>query len=65
MDREQAKNLVKIYDGIYPEEHLETYLNYYEMDRKQFDSVIDKWANRELFSKSDGFWKPKFNIDWD
>lgn len=62
MDRQQAVNLVRLYDGRFPEEFLDVYLDYYQMARVEFDAVLDKYANRDLFEKSDGYWKPKFTI---
>ena len=34
MDRSQAINLVKLYDGLYPKEFEELYLDYYKMNKK-------------------------------
>lgn len=62
MDREQAVNLVRLYDGHYPEEFLDTYLDYYQMSRQDFDAVLDRWANRALFEKTDGRWRPMFQV---
>ena len=62
MDRDQALNLVRMYDGKFPNENLEIYLNYYEMSSVEFNAVLDKWANKEIFEKKDGYWKPKFEI---
>ena len=62
MDREQAKNLVELYDGSYPEEYIDTYLDYYKMSKNQFDNVIDKWANKDILIKQNGYWKPDFEI---
>ena len=62
MDREQAKNLVKLFDGVYPEEFMDDYLDYYRMSQNEFDEVIDKFANKNLFQKKDGRWLPKFEI---
>jgi hypothetical protein len=62
MTREQAVNLVNLYDGHYPEEFIETYLNYYQMTAEDFDCVLDRWANRSLFSKIDGRWKANFVV---
>jgi N-acetyl sugar amidotransferase len=62
MDREQAVNLVRLYDGQYPEEYLDLYLEYYEMTAEQFDAVLDRWVNRRLFEKVGGRWKPMFTI---
>ena len=62
MTREQAKNLVKLYDGIFPEQHLNHYINYFQISEGDFFKNIDKWANRDLFSKTNKGWKPKFKI---
>lgn len=63
MDRTQAKNLVQIYDGHYPEEFEETYLKYYGFTVAEFQAVIDKFANKELFEKIEGRWVAKFVIE--
>ena len=62
MARDQAINLVKIYDGHFPEEFLDLYLEYYRMTREQFNEVIDRWVNQDLFEKVDGMWVPTFEI---
>ena len=62
MTRDQALNLVKIYDNSYPEQFLDQYLDYYEMTRSEFDEVLDKYANKDLFIKQDGLWIPKFEV---
>ena len=62
MDRAQAVNLVNLYDGQFPKDNLEQYLNYYKMTREEFDSVLDKWANKDLFEKIDGYWRPLFKV---
>lgn len=62
MDRNQAVNLVRMYDGHYPEEFINAYLDYYEMTAEEFDSVLDRWANRDLFAKVDGRWQPLFTV---
>jgi N-acetyl sugar amidotransferase len=62
MTRDQALNLVKMYDNSYPDEFIDTYLDYYQMTQNEFDSVLDKYANKDLFSKVDGRWQPKFEV---
>jgi len=32
------------------------------MTISEFDAVIDRWANRDLFKKVDGRWEPLFTI---
>lgn len=63
MTREQAVNLVRVYDGHYPENFVDTYLEYYDMTFSEFSDVLDKWANKELFKKKDGRWTPRFNVE--
>ena len=62
MDREQAVNLVRLYDGHYPEEFIDTYLDYYQISKSEFDAVLDRYANQQLFTKVDGRWMPNFVV---
>jgi N-acetyl sugar amidotransferase len=62
MDREQALNLVRLYDGHYPEEFIGLYLNYYQLSKSEFDVVLDRYANRSLFEKVNDRWQPKFVV---
>ena len=65
MTREQALNLVRMYDNAYPAELIDTYLQYYNMAKEEFDAVLDKYANKDLFEKIDGIWQPKFTAGED
>ena len=60
MTREQALNLVKMYDNSYPADLIDVYLDYYKMTKEEFDEVLDKYANKDLFEKIDGIWQPKY-----
>ena len=62
MTRKQGLNIVKKFDGEFPMQHIESYLSYYNMKKEEFDTVLDKWANKELFEKVDGVWKPLFEL---
>jgi len=62
MSRNQAIELIKLYDNYCPEEHFDKYCEYYKISKKDFLKNIDKWANKKLFEKSKGRWKPKFKI---
>lgn len=62
MGRDQALNLVRIYDNHYPEEFIDDYLQYYGMTAEEFDAVLDRWANKDLFEKIDGRWEPTFDV---
>ena len=63
MERFQAVNLVNLYDGEYPEKFIDLYLNYYEMNIEEFNEVLDKWANKDLFSKKNDRWQPNFLVN--
>jgi N-acetyl sugar amidotransferase len=60
MTREQALNLVRMYDNSYPADLIDVYLDYYKMTKSEFDAVLDKYANKDLFKKIDGIWQPKY-----
>ena len=62
MDRKQAINLVKLYDGIFPGEFLDQYLSYFKMNKSEFFKVLDKFANKNLLRKSKNKWLRKFEI---
>ena len=63
MIRDQALNLVRLYDGQYPEEFVPKYLEYFQMTKQEFESILDKWVNRELFQKVGGRWQPLFTVN--
>jgi hypothetical protein len=60
MTRDQALNLVKMYDNAYPYDLIDTYLNYYKMTKIEFNQVLDNYVNKDIFEKIDGIWQPKF-----
>ena len=51
LSRKQAISLVKMYDGEYPEKLIPEYLEYFQMSQKEFDNVIDKFANKKILEK--------------
>ena len=51
MDRNQALTLVKLYDGKYPIEFENEYLDYYELSKKEFHNILDKFANKKILKK--------------
>ena len=62
MDREQAVNLVKIYDGKFPNEYFELYLDYYKLSKEKFNNILKKWTNKKLFKYENNKLVPKFII---
>ena len=63
MDREQAVQLVRMYDNFDPKIHYETWCKYYDMTASELEEVFDRWANKDLFVKNEnGRWMPCFEI---
>jgi len=62
MSRNQACHLVKLYDGNFPSEFLDLYLEYYGMHEAEFFDVLKRWTNEELFRVEGRVWKPLFEI---
>ncbi len=62
MVRDQAINLVQMYDNAYPYDLIDTYLEYYGMTKEEFDKVLDRYVNKKLFKKEEGIWQPIFEV---
>jgi len=62
MTRDQAVNLVKLYDNVSLVQFYSNYCEYYQVSMKEFEGVLDRFANKRLFKKVDGVWKPKFVV---
>jgi 3-methyl-2-oxobutanoate hydroxymethyltransferase len=63
---EKPPKFVKMYDNSYPSEQLiKLYLDYYKMTKEEFDAVLDKYVNTDLFEKIKGIWQPKFIVGED
>ena len=63
MGRDQALTLVKLYDGKYPREYEEKYLQYFELSKQKFHKILDKWANKEILKKQNDQWILKSEIN--
>ena len=59
MTREEGFKMVALYDEIYPEQYIQTYLNYYQITKDELDDIFDKWANKDLLHKRNGIWVKK------
>lgn len=63
LSRDEAIGMVNKYDGEYPEKSIPLFLDYYQMTREEFNDVLDRHANKELFRKENGIWRPVFRIE--
>jgi N-acetyl sugar amidotransferase len=62
MDRNQAISLIKLYDGKFPEEFLDLYLDYFKIKKNMFFDVLYKHSNKSLFERKKNNFIPKYNI---
>lgn len=62
MTRDQAIQLASLYDNELPEAYVEEYLNYYQMSLAEFNNVLKKWVNTDLFQEDGNRFIPKFEI---
>jgi hypothetical protein len=63
MTREEGIKLVSRYDGNYDRSLIEKFADYIGITVEGFWSVVDRFANKELFEKiSDGNYYPKFKV---
>ncbi len=62
MSRNEGFEMVKKYDEMYPDQYINTYLDYYKISKEELDSIFDKWANKELLHKRNGVWVKKEEI---
>ena len=62
MTREQAVQLVRMYDNAPPENYYDEYCDYYKMKKQDFLDTLDKFANKNIFEKKNR-WEPKFKIE--
>lgn len=60
--REEGLKMIQQYDGEFIGQYIPDYCNYYKMTRTEFDEVLDKHVNKELFKKVNDIWKPLFTI---
>ncbi|MCZ2484746.1 N-acetyl sugar amidotransferase [Aquirufa antheringensis] len=57
LTRKQGLELVRLYDGEYPEPYIEDYLKYFKMTIDEFNDVLDSFANKNVLHKVNGRWK--------
>ena len=57
LTREQGLELVRLYDGEFPETYLDDVLDYLSMDRDELMEIIDLHRNPEIWTKEGAEWK--------
>lgn len=62
LSRQGALELVAAFDGVYPEEFEDLYLDYFEMKREEFLAVLKRWTNPDLFDWTGGRPVKRFEV---
>ena len=60
--REEGINLVKRFDGEFPNEYFDVFLKYCDISADYFHEIIDSWRSPHLWKKVDGKWHLKHPI---
>lgn len=60
--REEGVALVKQYDGEFPKEYFQEFLDYCDIAEEEFWEVIDSWRSPHLWGKVNGEWTLKNTI---
>jgi hypothetical protein len=53
---------LQLYDGKFPEQFLDIYLEYFKISKKKFNLILDKFANKNIFKKKNDRWILKKEI---
>ena len=61
--REEGIELVKKYDGEFPEKYFELFLKYCDMSQTEFHDIIDSWRSKHIWKKEGNSWKLKNQIE--
>jgi N-acetyl sugar amidotransferase len=59
LTREEGVELVKKFDGEFPERYFDEFLEYCDISKEHFWDVIDSWRSPHLWQKTGGEWKLK------
>ena len=57
LDRGEGLELCRKYDGEFPRRHLKEVLEYLNLTEAEFDEIVDKHRNKEIWTKESGCWK--------
>ena len=62
LNRSEAINLVKAYDGEYPKRYLSEVLEYLDISEQEFTDTCDKFRHSKLWDHNNGSWVLKKSI---
>jgi N-acetyl sugar amidotransferase len=63
IDRDEAVNLVNLYDHEFPKKYFEEFLSYISLEKNHFFEIIDKFRSPHLWGRNiNGEWKLRHNV---
>ncbi len=62
ISRDEAAQLVRKFDGEFPEKYYQTFLDYCQINEKQFQEIIDSWRSDHIWEKIEGKWVIKYKV---
>ena len=62
MSRKEAVELTKQRQYEFPEEYFEDYLEYHQINEKEYFMLEDKWRNKDIWVKKNGEWRLRVEI---
>jgi N-acetyl sugar amidotransferase len=62
MTRAEGLRLARLYDGEFCDEYLPDMLEYLSLTRKEFDEIVDKHRNLEIWVKGESGWKIRHQV---
>ena len=60
--RKEGISLMKKYEGEFPKKYFKDFLEYLDLNEKDFWQIVDKWRPKHLWYKNNNKWKFKENI---
>jgi N-acetyl sugar amidotransferase len=59
ISRDEGLNLVKKYDGEFPQKYFVEFLDYLNLDKEEFYQIVDSWRPDHLWKKTNNGWELK------
>ena len=63
--REEAKALVKKYDGEFPDKYFDDIMSYISLDKKKFHQICDEFRPNHIWKKIKSNWKLRHTVNKD
>ena len=62
ISREEGVNLIKKYDGEFPQKYFSEFLDFLNLPKEDFYQIVDSWRSEHLWKKTHNGWELKYPI---